>query len=213
MAVRPSVVEAFFQRVECLVGPVVAEMIGALICGEQKGADPSKSYCISQTARENSLSAPVRVHFQHRRTDLLLLNARIAARSDRNVQLAVRSEGDRPCQVPSTVLVAQTVIWEGRDGLRILSGRLVFPSREFSSCKSFSFSNVDPILAIGIPIKLDAVRIVQTTQILRHFRKLSDPLVPSVEYVDDTALVIGQVVHIGDEYASIRSFCKKARPP
>src|SRR5436853_625466 len=112
--------------------------------------------------------------------------------------------------MPATVLVRKAVVGKCCECLWAVIGRFGFAERELSAGELFGFSDIDPILAGSIDIKLNAVRIVQTSEVRDDASEFAGRLIPTVENVYDAAFVVGQVVHVGHKDAAVRSLCKKA---
>src|SRR5687768_429549 len=133
MTIRPAVIGAVLHRVKSFVRFLQPEMVGTLVRREKEFTVPSEPDRVPQPFCENALLGAVRIHFQDRRPDLFLFLAGIAARTDRNVHLPVRRKRYRPRQVPAAVFIAEPVVREGRERLRIGVGRLLLSFREFAA--------------------------------------------------------------------------------
>src|SRR5436190_2991858 len=184
-------------------------MVRTLIRREDKITERPQADRITKSASKNPLVRAVWIHLQNRRADLLFFDARIAARTDRDIHLAVRPKCNGPRQMPAAVLVTQTVIGKRRQCLRPLVGRSFFAHSKYPPRKLSGFGYIDPIDAMPVAIKLHAVRVMQSGHVRNGTREFSRPLVPVVKYIDRAALVVRQVVHVRDEDAAIRRLCKK----
>src|SRR6185503_6997525 len=161
MTIRPAIIGAVADGIESFIRTVVSEMIAALVRGEQNIAEPLQADCISKSTCKLSPGAAVRIHFHDARTNPLFLFARIAARADRNIKFAIRTERDRTRKMPAAVLVVEPVIGKRRERLRIRIARLFFSAYKLSSRQLIGLGKIEPILAILVTIELRAVRILQ----------------------------------------------------
>src|SRR6185369_14622161 len=102
---------------------IVAEMIRSHVGRVKLVLRPTKTDRVSQTAREIMLVRAVRIHLQDAGANLFLLLARITTAADRDVDLFIADE-HRARQMPATVFVAEPVIRERGQDLR-LAGRSI----------------------------------------------------------------------------------------
>src|SRR5688572_7941507 len=110
-------------------------MVRALICTEEKVADPPYSNGVPQPACIFTLSAAVGVHLDNARADPFFLDAAIATRADRDIQLATRRERYRSGQMPATILVVEAVVRKRGEYLRSVIAGCGFASGKTPTCK------------------------------------------------------------------------------
>src|SRR5690606_14513273 len=109
MTVGPTVVAAIPEGIHCLVGPCGSQVVRTLICRPETTVDPLQAYRIPQALCENPAVLSIGIHLEYGRANRFFFDARITARSDRDIELAVWGKRDRPGQVPASVFVVESV--------------------------------------------------------------------------------------------------------
>src|SRR5690349_10182521 len=94
-------------------------MICAHVCDNELTINPTQPNGISQAARKVTLILAVWIHFEDACPDIFLFFAGIAATSDRNIDLIIRSKCDCACQMPTTVLIGEAIIGKCGENLRL----------------------------------------------------------------------------------------------
>src|SRR3954462_4319281 len=111
--------------------------------------------------------------------------------------------------MPTAILVREAIVGKGRQRLWRIISRPGLARLKLSPRKLFRLGDIDPILSGSVAIKLNAIRIMQTGHVWSYFRKFSRLRIRTVEYVYDTTLIVGQVVHVRYKNAAVGRLCKK----
>ena len=83
---------------------------------------------------------------------------------------------------------------------------------KFSPRQLVRFREIEPILAVCVAVKLDAVRIFEIGHVRNDLGKLARNCIKTVENVHDPTFIVHQVIHIRNKDTAVRRFGKKPHP-
>src|ERR1043165_1657580 len=100
--------------------------------------------------------------------------------------------------MPATILIAETIIRKSRQHLR-LANWSVLARFVMITNQPIGQREVEPVCAVAISIKGNAVWIMQTAKILCDFFEAQCSWIKLVQNVDHAATIVRAVVHVRDE--------------